>query len=192
MRRVGTVPFERVGLVPTLGLLAVGATSVGLAVASANAAPASTPAIAAPSIVVVASAPPPVVTPAAPAPSLCAPRVTVLFTLGEGQPPITTATRLASFVDWLKQHPDTTLLVNGHADATGDEDKNVALSHRRARAVAKLVEEAGVARSRITARGFGAYQPLEGEDETDGDNRRVNLRVRGLPACATPEEVIAP
>jgi len=123
----------------------------------------------------------------------CAPRMAVLFAAGEGTPPVAASTRLAPLVKFLGEHPDTTLTVSGHADSTGSDDGNIALSHRRARSVAKLLETAGVARSRMTVRGFGAFQPLEGSDESAPDNRRVILRVRGVPSCdQLPEEVIAP
>lgn len=196
------VPLEHAGLLPIVVLLLLGSSSTYAAVSSLAAPePTSAPPVVAPPPSPVASSAPSVAASAAPIAAVaepkpmgpCAPRVSVLFTLGEGTTGPGIPPRLAPFAKFLVDHPDTTVTVSGHADATGSDDSNIALSHRRARSVAKLLEDAGVAKSRMTVRGFGAFQPLEGSDEAAPDNRRVILRVRGMPSCdQLPEEVIAP
>jgi outer membrane protein OmpA-like peptidoglycan-associated protein len=70
-------------------------------------------------------------------------------------------------------HPELPVRVDGHADAHGDETANLVLSRRRAVAVSLMLERAGVAHARITTRAFGAYQPVDGEDESADAQRRV-------------------
>lgn len=98
---------------------------------------------------------------------------------------------LDRFAAWLGAHPNTTLVVSGHADAIGTEDGNLRLSHMRAESVARELSARGVARARLTVQGYGAYQPLEGVLEDAADNRRVVVHVRG--ECPRGfEEVIGP
>ena len=72
-----------------------------------------------------------------------------------------------------------TLRVEGHADDQGSPDYNERLSLRRAQAVAKVLEEAGIPRERIDVRGYGASRPLAtGTSEAARqENRRVALIV---------------
>lgn len=206
------VPFEHAGLVPIVGLLLLGSSTTFGAVSTYTMSSEPAPKVekAEPQTPAPPPAPTPMPTPsvtAAPSPSAapvassaepkpqgpCAPKVTVQFGYAEVAPSPNAPAKLATFAKFLIDHPDVTLAVNGHADSTGSDDGNIALSHKRARAVAKILEDAGVAKSRMTVRGYGAFQPLEGSDEAAPDNRRVLLRVRGMPSCdQTPEEVIAP
>ena len=73
------------------------------------------------------------------------------------------------------------IAVEGHTDSIGSEAFNQRLSERRAEAVAKALQIAGVSRSRITARGFGERYPIAPNTTTTGaDNpagRAKNRRV---------------
>jgi outer membrane protein OmpA-like peptidoglycan-associated protein len=66
------------------------------------------------------------------------------------------------------------VLVAGHADPPGTDRFNKRLSEQRAQAVADLLIEAGMARSRIRMRGYGEAHP-----STDGHDRRVEIRFGG-------------
>lgn len=72
------------------------------------------------------------------------------------------------------------VLVLGHTDAKGSEDYNRALSLRRAQAVARFLEGAGIAPDRLGIEGRGETEPVA-ENEIDGrDNpagRAQNRRV---------------
>ncbi|MBS2013247.1 MAG: OmpA family protein [Deltaproteobacteria bacterium] len=85
--------------------------------------------------------------------------------------------------DWLAPQTEATVLLHGHADAYGKDESNLALSRMRAVAVANRLASRGVARSRITARGFGAFQPVEGVPEEAASNRRVVVYVKGTSGC---------
>ncbi|MBM3555624.1 MAG: OmpA family protein [Alphaproteobacteria bacterium] len=69
------------------------------------------------------------------------------------------------------------LVIEGHADATGSDAYNDALSERRAAAVARyLADRHGVDPSRLFIRGLGARDPLDRSDPTAAVNRRVQFR----------------
>jgi outer membrane protein OmpA-like peptidoglycan-associated protein len=80
--------------------------------------------------------------------------------------------RLATF---LRDHPDRSLLVEGHTDATGSEGHNLELSQRRAESVTGFLAQNGVASARMLARGYGKAFPVAGNDTAEG--RQLNRRV---------------
>lgn len=71
----------------------------------------------------------------------------------------------------------TAILVVGHTDATGSAETNQKLSERRARAVASILAEQGIAAERMYFQGAGASRPIA--DNADpmqrGQNRRVEI-----------------
>lgn len=67
-------------------------------------------------------------------------------------------------------------MIAGHTDAAGSDVYNMALSERRAAAVAAYLIAAGVYRERLIARGFGETDPLGGQPD-DPMNRRVEARL---------------
>lgn len=62
--------------------------------------------------------------------------------------------------------------INGHTDASGGDDYNLALSEQRAASVVSYLTGKGVDSSRLIPRGFGEEQPRTA-DPYDGANRRV-------------------
>ncbi len=83
-------------------------------------------------------------------------------------------TKLSSI---LKQEKTKKIRVDGYTDATGTEQYNVWLSDKRAASVKKFLEEAGVAGSRITTKGFGPSNPVGNNKTPEGrqQNRRVEV-----------------
>ena len=77
----------------------------------------------------------------------------------------------------LKAHADWRITIEGHTDAVGADAANQQLSERRAAAVKTYLATAGIEAARLTARGFGAKQPIAGNDSELGraQNRRVEL-----------------
>jgi outer membrane protein OmpA-like peptidoglycan-associated protein len=76
----------------------------------------------------------------------------------------------------LERTRDTRLLISGHADASGDEQYNMALSEARALAVANYLEQKyTVDDSRIETIGYGERKPLPNTDPFDPSNRRVEF-----------------
>lgn len=77
--------------------------------------------------------------------------------------------------------PGATIGVEGHTDEVGTREYNQGLSERRAEAVARYLASRGVARARLSVRGFGADRPVMrgGDDESRRQNRRVEIVIRG-------------
>lgn len=71
--------------------------------------------------------------------------------------------------------------VAGHTDNQGGRDMNMELSRRRADAVASYLAAQGVARSRLTARGYGPDRPRMSNVTPAGQaaNRRIEFYVSG-------------
>jgi outer membrane protein OmpA-like peptidoglycan-associated protein len=74
---------------------------------------------------------------------------------------------------------DTDVHVQGHTDADGDADANLALSVARAETVVAELVKRGVAESRLYAEGFGESDPVASNDTKDGKakNRRIAFEI---------------
>jgi outer membrane protein OmpA-like peptidoglycan-associated protein len=81
----------------------------------------------------------------------------------------TVKTRNRTFVDVL-----------AHTDTTGTPQGNLALSNKRAAAVATYLEGHGVSRARVASRGLGQsatlYNP-EADETQKAANRRIEIRL---------------
>jgi outer membrane protein OmpA-like peptidoglycan-associated protein len=85
---------------------------------------------------------------------------------------------LAEIATMLQEHPELSLMVEGHTDSTGDFDHNMDLSKQRADSVTQwLVESHGIAADRLRTMGLGSTQPKDTNDTDAGrqQNRRVEL-----------------
>ena len=85
---------------------------------------------------------------------------------------------LQVLADVVKKDPSLKIQIAGHTDNSGNAAANQALSERRANAVKQtLSEKYGVEASRLSAKGYGAEQPLadNGTEEGRAINRRVEL-----------------
>ncbi|MGZ3452377.1 MAG: OmpA family protein [Polyangiales bacterium] len=62
----------------------------------------------------------------------------------------------------LKGHPEFTLVeVQGHADERGNDDYNLKLTQERVNSVVVALQQRGVAKDRVRAKGFGEYCALD-------------------------------
>ena len=79
----------------------------------------------------------------------------------------------------LKDFGDSKILLVGHTDSQGTSDYNLALSRRRADAVASYLESRGVSASRVQTEGRGETDPLASNDTDQGrqENRRVEAAI---------------
>ena len=84
---------------------------------------------------------------------------------------------LDSVATVLKTYPDSTIVVSGHTDTTGNDAINNPLSVNRASSVESYLESQGISSSRITSRGFGSKQPIASNATEAGraQNRRVEF-----------------
>jgi outer membrane protein OmpA-like peptidoglycan-associated protein len=87
---------------------------------------------------------------------------------------------LAAVAAWMKANPNATVALVGHTDASGSLAANIALSERRATAVADaLVDVYAADRTRIAAEGVGFLAPRATNQTDEGrqKNRRVEVIV---------------
>ncbi len=80
--------------------------------------------------------------------------------------------------DLMKKDSTLKIEIAGHTDNTGNATANQTLSERRANTLKKaLTEKYGVAADRLTAKGYGAEQPLadNGTEQGRAINRRVEI-----------------
>jgi outer membrane protein OmpA-like peptidoglycan-associated protein len=82
---------------------------------------------------------------------------------------------LDEVIESLKSWPEVTLEIQGHTDATGSRSTNLRISRERANTVRRYLIEAGIASSRLVAKGYGPDKPLA--DNSTADGRRMNRRV---------------
>lgn len=79
----------------------------------------------------------------------------------------------------LNKHEDFKLKISGYTDNTGDAAYNVSLSDKRAHAAEKYIIGKGIDASRISAKGYGAENPIadNSTDEGRSKNRRVEFEI---------------
>ena len=68
-----------------------------------------------------------------------------------------TLTRQAA---WMKQYPNVTVQVEGHADERGTREYNIALSARRATVTREFLTAQGIEASRVTTIAYGKERPV--------------------------------
>ena len=85
-----------------------------------------------------------------------------------------------------REPPDVAVFIAGHTDAKGDDDYNIALSRRRADAVAHALLDRGIGMSSVFRVAFGETMPVA-SNETDAgraQNRRVEFLFAAKPSAA--------
>ena len=85
---------------------------------------------------------------------------------------------LNSDAEWLRQHPDTHLWIQGYADVRGDIFYNLVLSYRRAQFVKSSLVKKGVNESQIGfATGWGKLYPVcqASDDSCYQKQRRADI-----------------
>ena len=89
---------------------------------------------------------------------------------------------LSHLVKGIADRPDSKIRVYGHTDIVGSAEANQAVSTKRAKEVARYLEEKGIDASRIEATGMSFNQPVADNSTEAGraKNRRVEIFV--IPA----------
>jgi outer membrane protein OmpA-like peptidoglycan-associated protein len=77
--------------------------------------------------------------------------------------------------DFLRKHPNRSVLIEGHTDSVGSDEYNLDLSGKRADAVKNALVAKGVGEERITPKGYGKKYPVASNNTSDG--RQLNRRV---------------
>jgi outer membrane protein OmpA-like peptidoglycan-associated protein len=102
----------------------------------------------------------------------------IQFELGSAKVSGTSVPVLNEIAKILALSPNRCVLVEGHTDAIGDFNKNMALSSARADSVVSyVVETKGLERKNLVAVGKGSTEPLKDLNPRDAKNRRVVFKV---------------
>jgi OmpA-OmpF porin, OOP family len=91
---------------------------------------------------------------------------------------------LDQIVAVLTSHPEISHVdVEGHTDSVGSEKTNLVLSQKRAEAVRDYLVGKGIARERLSAKGFGPDRPADSNLTAQGreNNRRVEFTIPQHP-----------
>lgn len=89
---------------------------------------------------------------------------------------------IQAVVRFLNEHPETTVVLEGHTSAVGKAEYNKWLSKKRADAVAKQLVDKGIDEMRITTVGFGEERLKNMGDsaQAHAENRRVEAKVKSI------------
>lgn len=81
-------------------------------------------------------------------------------------------------VQWLRNHPDACVIIEGHCDERGTDEYNLALGSRRAESVKDFLTKAGIDGSRLTTISYGEERPAAKghNEEAWAENRRAEFR----------------
>lgn len=103
----------------------------------------------------------------------------VLFNVDQAALSASAQTKIKDLAEVFKKYPDSYILIEGHTDASGSDDHNMALSEKRAKAVAAFLQSQNVSAERIKTAWYGETQPKAPNDnETNmAQNRRVEFAI---------------
>ena len=104
----------------------------------------------------------------------------LLFEVNEAQINLYAFEFLKKIIYLMNTYPNSTILVEGHTDAQGDPNNNLALSKRRAQTVADwLIQTGNLTSERFQVIGAGASKPVATNDTKAGrsKNRRVTFNL---------------
>lgn len=85
--------------------------------------------------------------------------------------------QLAENANWIKANSTVTVQIEGHCDARGSVEYNLALGERRAKAVKNYMVSLGIDSKRLSILSYGEERPINtGEsEEAYAQNRRANF-----------------
>ncbi len=103
----------------------------------------------------------------------------ILFDTGKSKLKPASEKDLSEFAKVLAEYKDTDIVVEGHTDNKGKKATNKKLALARARAVIAFLESKGVARRRMTAKGYAEDMPVATNASEAGraQNRRVQIQI---------------
>ncbi len=104
----------------------------------------------------------------------------VLFVSGKAELQPGAIEPINQLVDFLKQHPEKTIIIEGHTDNTGSSAFNTKLSLQRAEYVQSALLQRGIPAYKISAIGLGQSQPIAINTTEQGrkQNRRVEIIIQ--------------
>lgn len=87
--------------------------------------------------------------------------------------------QLKELLEYLQRHEEINVEIGGHTDNVGNDAHNLKLSQDRANTIRNYLVQKGIKAARVTARGYGASQPVAENDTEKGRqlNRRTEVKV---------------
>jgi outer membrane protein OmpA-like peptidoglycan-associated protein len=106
----------------------------------------------------------------------------VLFDTGRAELKSGANRKLDQLAQFLVEHKDRRIQIDGFTDSVGTDSYNEELSHRRADAVRSALLARGVDASRISTEGYGKAYPVANNNDSGGRqlNRRVEVVIGGV------------
>lgn len=82
--------------------------------------------------------------------------------------------------EWLRDHPDIKVLIEGHTNERGSKEYNFAFGDRRAGEVKSFLLKQGIATERLIAISYGKEKPIDPArtKEAKAKNRRVHFVIK--------------
>jgi outer membrane protein OmpA-like peptidoglycan-associated protein len=110
----------------------------------------------------------------------------VLFDTGKAELNPGATRKLDQLAQFLADHPDRRLQIDGFTDSVGTDSYNLDLSQRRANAVKSALQVRGIDATRITTQGYGKEFPVASNADSGGRqlNRRVEVVIGGENGAA--------
>jgi outer membrane protein OmpA-like peptidoglycan-associated protein len=105
----------------------------------------------------------------------------VLFDTGRAQLKSGATRKVDQLAQFLMEHPDRRVQIEGFTDSVGSDSYNEDLSQRRADAVKAALINRGIEPSRIGTEGYGKAYPVANNNDSGGRqlNRRVEVVIGG-------------
>jgi outer membrane protein OmpA-like peptidoglycan-associated protein len=110
----------------------------------------------------------------------------VLFDTGKAELNPGAARKLDQLAQFLTEHPDRRIQIDGYTDSIGTDSYNLDLSQRRANAVKSALQVRGIDATRIATQGYGKEFPVASNADSGGRqlNRRVEVIIGGENGAA--------
>jgi outer membrane protein OmpA-like peptidoglycan-associated protein len=105
----------------------------------------------------------------------------VLFDTGRSELKSGASRKLDQLAQFLVEHPDRRVQIDGFTDSVGTDSYNEELSQRRANTVREALISRGIESSRIGTEGYGKSYPVANNNDSGGRqlNRRVEVVIGG-------------
>jgi outer membrane protein OmpA-like peptidoglycan-associated protein len=113
----------------------------------------------------------------------------VLFETGSSTLSSGAGRNMDRLVQFLAEHPERLVQIDGFTDSVGSDSFNQDLSQRRADAVRYQLVSRGISSTRIGTRGYGTAYPVASNSESSG--RQLNRRVEVVIGADTGAAVAA-
>jgi outer membrane protein OmpA-like peptidoglycan-associated protein/opacity protein-like surface antigen len=101
----------------------------------------------------------------------------IKYASGSAEPDLASKHVLDSVVEILRAYPDTRIRISGFTDNLGSEEKNMALSQKRAEGVKAYLAAKGVDAERMLTQGMGENPQYFVGDNNTAEGRQANRRV---------------